>query len=157
MSRRLPTLAGRERPANLALLMREAFVALNDLAIDRLAERGHGVVRPAHNAVFQFLDDTGTTVSLLAARAQISTKNVAFRLGYGDVWRAVLSIQDEVDAQVVVMMKRKATPIADFILGSTVRRLLTRLSCDVLLAPPAPMGQVSGARVALPARPQTQP
>ncbi len=93
----------------------------------------------------------------LAALAQISTKNVAFRLGYGDAWRAVLSIQDEVDAQVVVMMKRKATPIADFILGSTVRRLLTRLSCDVLLAPPAPTGPVSGARVALPVRPQMQP
>ena len=71
----------------------------------------------------------------LAARAQVSTKGVAFRLGYGDAWRAVMSIQDEVDAQVVVMMKRKATSLADFILGSTVRRLLTRLQCDVLITP----------------------
>jgi len=71
----------------------------------------------------------------LAARAQVSTKSVAFRLAYGDAWRAVLSIQDEVDAQVVVMMKRKATSLADFILGSTVRRLLTKLPCDVLVTP----------------------
>jgi len=71
----------------------------------------------------------------VAARAQVSTKNVAFRLAYGDAWRAVLSIQDEVDAQVVVMMKRKATSLTDFILGSTVRRLLSRLRCDVLVTP----------------------
>jgi hypothetical protein len=40
-----------------------------------------------------------------------------------------------VDAQVVVMMKRKATSLTDFILGSTVRRLLSRLRCDVLVTP----------------------
>ena len=71
----------------------------------------------------------------LATRAQVSTKNVAFRLAYGDAWRAVLSIQDEMDAQVVVMMKSKATSLADFILGSTVRRVLSRLRCDVLVTP----------------------
>lgn len=77
MSRRLPMLAGRERPANLAVLLREAFVALNDLVIARLAERGHGVVRAAHGVVFQYLDDTGTTVSLLAERAQITKQAMA--------------------------------------------------------------------------------
>ena len=71
----------------------------------------------------------------LAARAQVSTNGVAFRLGHGEAWRAVLSIQEEVDAQVVVVMKRKATSLADFILGSTVRRLLTKLRCDVLVTP----------------------
>jgi len=71
----------------------------------------------------------------LAAHAHVSTKNVAFRLAYGDAWRAVLSIQDEVDAQVVVTTKRKATSLADSILGSTVRRLLTKLQCDVLVTP----------------------
>ena len=71
----------------------------------------------------------------LAADAQVSTKNVVLRLAYGDAWRAVLSIQDEVDAQVVVMMKRRATSLADFIPGSTLRRLLSRLRCDVLLTP----------------------
>jgi len=71
----------------------------------------------------------------LAARAQVSTKSVAFRLAYGDAWRAVLAIQGELDAHVVVMTKRKPTALADFIPGSTVRRLLTRLRCDVLLTP----------------------
>ena len=84
----------------------------------------------------------------LAARAQISTKSVAFRLAYGDAWRAVLSVQHELDAQVVVMMKRKPTALADFIPGSTVRRLLTRLRCDVLLTPDRAPGRPAIRRVA---------
>jgi len=57
--------------------MREAFVALNDLVVARLAERGHGVIRAAHGAVFQYLDDTGITVSLLAERAQMTKQAMA--------------------------------------------------------------------------------
>ena len=83
----------------------------------------------------------------LTARAQVSTKSVALRLEYGDAWRAVLSIQDEVDAQVVVMMKRKATSLADFILGSTVRRLLIRLQCDVLVTPEQSRNPLAPVRI----------
>ena len=72
MSRRIPRRGGHERPLNLAAQMRETFVALNNLVIVRLAERGHGAVRPSHGAVFQYLDDTGTTVSVLAERAQMT-------------------------------------------------------------------------------------
>lgn len=68
---------GRERPVNLVVLLREAYVALNDLVPARLAERGHGAVRPAHSAVFQYLDDTGTTVSQLADRAQMTKQAMA--------------------------------------------------------------------------------
>jgi DNA-binding MarR family transcriptional regulator len=77
MSRSRPKLGGRERPTNLAVLLREAFLALNDLVVAALAERGHGVVRPAHGAVFQYLDDTGTTVSVLAERAQMTKQAMA--------------------------------------------------------------------------------
>jgi DNA-binding MarR family transcriptional regulator len=77
MSTRIPQLAGKERPANLAVLMREVFVALNDVVVARLAERGHDVVRPAHGAVFQYLDDTGTTVSVLAERAHMTKQAMA--------------------------------------------------------------------------------
>ena len=72
-----PQLEGRERPTNLVVELREAFGALNALAITRLVERGHTDIRPAHAAVFQFLDDTGTTVSTLAARAQITKQAMA--------------------------------------------------------------------------------
>jgi DNA-binding MarR family transcriptional regulator len=72
MSTRIPS-----RPPTLTMLMREAFVALNDLVLARLAERGHHEVRAAHSAVFQYLDDTGTTVSLLAERAQMTKQAMA--------------------------------------------------------------------------------
>ena len=57
--------------------MREVFVALNDIVVARLAERGHDVVRTAHGAVFQYLDDTGTTVSVLAERAHMTKQAMA--------------------------------------------------------------------------------
>jgi DNA-binding MarR family transcriptional regulator len=57
--------------------MRDVFVALNNLVLVRLAERGHGVVRPVHSAVFEHLDDTGTTVSVLAERAQMTKQAMA--------------------------------------------------------------------------------
>jgi DNA-binding MarR family transcriptional regulator len=77
MSSRLPRTTARERPENLGILLREAFVALNDLALARLVERGHGAVRPTHGAVFQYLDDAGTTVSVLAERAQMTKQSMA--------------------------------------------------------------------------------
>ena len=77
MSNRRPTLDGRERPPNIVVLLREAYTALNDQAIVRLAENGHAEVRPAHGNVFQHLDDTGTTVSRLAERAQMTKQAMA--------------------------------------------------------------------------------
>ena len=56
--------------------MREAFVAINNRVLEYLAARGHSTCA-AHSAVFQFLDDTGTSVSLLAERAQITKQAMA--------------------------------------------------------------------------------
>jgi DNA-binding MarR family transcriptional regulator len=97
MSRRIPTLAGRERPANVVVQLREAFVALNDLVVIRLAERGHSAVRPAHGAVFQYLDDTGTTVSLLAERAQITKQAMAELVQYLEAHGYVVRVPDPTD------------------------------------------------------------
>lgn len=76
MSRR-PIDEGGERPVNTVVLLRDAYRTLNDLAIARLAETGHGEVRPAHGNVFQHLDSTGSTVSQLAARAQMTKQAMA--------------------------------------------------------------------------------
>lgn len=72
MSSRIPALRGEPRPTNLAMALREAFVAVNELVLERLAAAGHAAVRSPHAAVFQYLDDDGTTVSLLAERAQMT-------------------------------------------------------------------------------------
>jgi DNA-binding MarR family transcriptional regulator len=97
MSSRIPITGGRERPMNLAVLMREAFVTLNDLVIRRLAERGHGLVRTSHGAVFQYLDDDGTTVSLLAERAQITKQAMAELVRHLEQHGYVIRIPDPAD------------------------------------------------------------
>jgi DNA-binding MarR family transcriptional regulator len=76
-SRPRPRHAGAARPANIVVLLREAYVTLNDQAIVRLADSGHEQIRPAHSAVFEYLDDTGTTVSRLAERAQMTKQAMA--------------------------------------------------------------------------------
>jgi len=97
MSRRIPMREGRERPLNLAALLREAFVALNNLVIVRLAERGHGEVRPSHGAVFQYLDDTGTTVSVLAERAQMTKQAMAELVQHLETHGYVVRVPDPTD------------------------------------------------------------
>lgn len=103
-SRRIPVLAGRERPANLVVLLREAFVALNDLVFIRLGERGHRVVRPAHAAVLQYLDDTGTTVSLLAERAQMTKQAMAELVGHLEAHGYVTRVPDPTDKRAKLVL-----------------------------------------------------
>lgn len=67
---------------NTAVLLREAFVALNDQVVPRLVEHGFADVRPAHNAVFLYLDATGTTVSTLAERAEMTKQAMAELVGH---------------------------------------------------------------------------
>ncbi|MEA2274464.1 MAG: hypothetical protein QOI98_3172 [Solirubrobacteraceae bacterium] len=64
-------------PENLAILLREPFRTMNEELIDMLAARGHPEVRYAHGSVFQFLDDAGTRVSVLAERAQVTKQAMA--------------------------------------------------------------------------------
>lgn len=77
MSRKVPHRHPVNGRPNTVVLLREAYVALNDRALVRLADRGHGVVRPAHAAVFQYLDDGGTPVARLAERAQVTKQAMA--------------------------------------------------------------------------------
>ena len=88
MSSSLPNTSARGRPANLAILLREPFRVGSEVLHRRFAERGHPDVRPPHGHVMQFLDDEGTTVSVLAKRAQMTKQSMAElvahleRLGY---------------------------------------------------------------------------
>ncbi len=104
MSTRIPVLGGRERRANIGVLLREAFVAVNDLVIARLAETGHGVVRPAHAAVFQYLDDTGTTVSLLAERAQMTKQAMAELVRHLESHGYVVRVPDPNDGRAKLVL-----------------------------------------------------
>jgi DNA-binding MarR family transcriptional regulator len=77
MSTRLPETSARRSPENLGILLREPFRIGSELLHERLAERGHPDIRPPHGNVFQFLDDAGTRVSVLAQRAQITKQSMA--------------------------------------------------------------------------------
>jgi DNA-binding MarR family transcriptional regulator len=103
-SGRIPVLAGQQRPTNLVVLLREAFVALNDLVFTRLAERGHGAVRPAHGAVFQYLDDTGTTVSVLAERAQMTKQAMAELVGHLEAHGYLARVPDPTDRRAKLVL-----------------------------------------------------
>ncbi|GAA0795815.1 MarR family winged helix-turn-helix transcriptional regulator [Spirilliplanes yamanashiensis] len=104
MSTRIPALGGQARPENLAVLLREAFVALNDLVLTRLAQRGHEQVRPAHAAVFQYLDDTGTTVSLLAERAQMTKQAMAELVQHLETHGYVTRVPDPADRRAKLVL-----------------------------------------------------
>jgi DNA-binding MarR family transcriptional regulator len=77
LSSRLPRTTARAAPENLAILLREPFRIGSERLHERLAERGHPDVRPPHGNVFQYLDDGGTRVSVLAQRAQVTKQSMA--------------------------------------------------------------------------------
>lgn len=104
MSTRIPTSRGRQRPVTLAVLMREAFIALNDLVMARLAERGHSAVRSAHSAVFQYLDDSGTTVSVLAERARVTKQAMAELVQYLEAHGYVTRVPDPTDRRAKLVL-----------------------------------------------------
>ena len=104
MSTRIPRLGGRERPSNLAVLMREAYVAVNDLVLSRLAAAGHAPVRAAHSTVFQYLDDTGTTVSTLAERAQITKQAMGELVGHLEQHGYVVRVPDPADRRAKLVL-----------------------------------------------------
>jgi DNA-binding MarR family transcriptional regulator len=69
--------SARQAPENLAILPREPFRAMSEELMGELAASGHPDVRFAHGSVFQFLDDDGTRVGVLAERAQVSKQAMA--------------------------------------------------------------------------------
>ena len=99
MSTRFPS-----RARTLTMLMREAFVALNGVVLARLAERGHPEVRAAHSAVFQYLDDTGTTVSALAERAQMTKQAMAELVHHLEAHGYVSRVPDPVDRRAKLVL-----------------------------------------------------
>ena len=96
MSRRLSETSARGGQ-NLAVLLREPFLAMAGHLHRCLAEAGHTDVRPAHGAVFQFLDDAGTRVSALAERAQMTKQSMAELVSHLEARGYVERVPDPTD------------------------------------------------------------
>jgi DNA-binding MarR family transcriptional regulator len=94
---RLPRTTARNRPENLAILLREPLRVLNEELTARLAANGHPEVRLPHGNVFQYLDDAGTTVSVLAERAQLTKQAMAQLVAHLEAHRYVERVPDPAD------------------------------------------------------------
>src|SRR5215213_9984854 len=99
MLTRLPVTSAREAPENLAILLREPFRAMTDLLMQRLAERGHPEVRYTHGAVFQYLDDAGTRVSVLAERARMTKQSMTELVAHLERHGYVERVHDPADGR----------------------------------------------------------
>lgn len=134
MSSPRPVTAGRERPVNLAVLMRDAFVALNDLALRRLAEQGHEDIRSAHSTVFQYLDETGTTVSALAERARMTKQAMAELVAHLEGRGYLTRVPDPTDRRAKLVLPtadgREAVAIVQALVPSLEARITALLGAD---------------------------
>jgi DNA-binding MarR family transcriptional regulator len=113
---RLPDTTARRAPENLAVLLRELLMAVNDHIHARLCEEGHPEIRIAHGVVFQFIDDAGTHVSTLAQRAQMTKQSMAELVAHLERHGYVERIPDPADRRAklvrVTSRGRQAVPVA---------------------------------------------
>jgi DNA-binding MarR family transcriptional regulator len=86
-------------PTNLGALLRDPFHELTAHIHARLAEQGHPQVRTAHGNVFQFLDDDGTRVSVLAERAQMTKQSMGELVAHLEAHGYVERVPDPADGR----------------------------------------------------------
>ena len=98
-SSRLPRTTARAAPENLAILLREPLRALNEQLIARLAAAGHPEVRLPHGNVFQYLDDEGTRVGVLAERAHLTKQAMAQLVAHLEAHGYVERVPDPADGR----------------------------------------------------------
>ena len=84
---------------NLGELLREPFRIGSEQLHERLAKRGHAEVRAPHGNVFQFLDDDGTRVSVLAQGAQVTKQSMAELVAHLEQHGYVERIPDPADGR----------------------------------------------------------
>ena len=136
MASDLPQTSARRAPQNLGILLREPFRVGSERLHERFAERGHPDVRPPHGNVFQFLDDTGTRVSVLAQRAQITKQSMAELVAHLEHHGYVERVPDPADRRAKLV---RPTPLGDEVyaiarevVAELEHRLVKRLGTDRL-------------------------
>jgi DNA-binding MarR family transcriptional regulator len=92
---------------NLGTLLRDPWLELNARLNETVAERGFDDVRPALSVVFQHMRDSGSRITELAERAQLTKQTVVYLvnelvdLGY------VERVADEADARAKLVRPTK--------------------------------------------------
>jgi DNA-binding MarR family transcriptional regulator len=119
----LPKTSARERPENLAILLREPFRLMTYRLYGRLRERGYDDFRVAHSAVFEFLDDDGTSISELARRADVTKQSIAELVAHLEKRGYVERFDDPSD--------RRARPVRATSRGREVYAVARELASEV--------------------------
>jgi DNA-binding MarR family transcriptional regulator len=127
MSTRLPDTSARHAPENLAILLREPFRAMTDELMARLADAGHPEVRAAHGAVFEYLDDAGTRVSVLAERARMTKQSMTELVAHLQRHGYVERVPDPADGRAKLVVATAQGREVYGIARATVRDVQARL------------------------------
>jgi DNA-binding MarR family transcriptional regulator len=131
MSSDLDHTSARAAPPNMAVLLREPFLAITEEIHRRLHELGHPEVRVAHGNVFQFLDDDGTRVSALAERAQMTKQSMAELVAHLEKHGHVERVPDPSDRRAKLVRAtakgRRLIPVAREVIAETEERWTERL------------------------------
>ena len=105
---------GRPDP-NLAILLREPFLAFIAELFRRLQEAGYGDLRISHLVVFQHIDPAGSRLTELAAKAQMTKPSMAYLVEYLEAAGYVERLPDPSDgrARLVHLTERGWKQIED--------------------------------------------
>lgn len=86
----------------------------------------------------------------LAASPEVSRRHFHAVVGRGEPGRQAVLRQQQIDADLLVVGRRRSSRLVDFMLGSTARQVLRRATSDVLIVPPGSAPLARGAAVPRP-------
>jgi DNA-binding MarR family transcriptional regulator len=151
VSRGQPARPPERPPGNIVNDLRDAYVVLNSLVVPRLARQGHGAIRQAHGAVFQHIDDTGTTVSALAERAQITKQSMAELVAHLERHGYVVRSPDPSDGRAKLVRLspngREVVAIARGLVPEAERHIAETIGADRLEALRADLQAIRAATI----------
>jgi len=77
-------------------------------------------------------------LQFFAAAAGLGEANVSYRVLHGDASLSILTLEQELDCDLIVMGKHGQGVLEELLLGSVTKHILAESSCDVLVASHAP-------------------
>jgi DNA-binding MarR family transcriptional regulator len=88
---------------DLGRLLQTAAISMNAAVLAELGAQGHPKIRPSHIAVFAGLEDEGTHISVLAARAGISRQAMGLVVREVEGLGYVQTAPDDADRRATVV------------------------------------------------------
>lgn len=115
-----------EQPAlapMIGALLRAPLRAINERVAADLAAAGHGGVRPAHFAVFQYLPAEGAHATALAERAQMTKQSMGYLLDHLERHGYVERTPDPADQRARIVRRTAKGWALEGVARASIRRL----------------------------------